>query len=79
MERMGTLESIKTVSDLFSGVSGTVLRVNEALKMRPELVNQAPYTEGWMVEVEPSSWEADRANLLTAARYAELITKLSKT
>jgi glycine cleavage system H protein len=51
----GVVESIKAVSDLLSPVSGTVVAVNEALFDAPELVNEDPYGEGWMIEVEPSS------------------------
>lgn len=49
---MGTIESVKTVSDLFSPVSGTVTKVNEALLDSPEAVNEQPYGTGWMIEVE---------------------------
>ncbi|GGJ10241.1 glycine cleavage system H protein [Alicyclobacillus cellulosilyticus] len=48
----GSVESVKTVSDLFAPVSGRVVRVNESLADRPEQVNEDPYGSGWMIEVE---------------------------
>ena len=51
---MGEVESAKTVSDLVSPVSGTVLEVNAALEDRPELLNESPYGDGWIVVVEPN-------------------------
>ncbi|MDS0294542.1 glycine cleavage system protein GcvH [Halogeometricum luteum] len=53
-EEFGVVESIKAVSDLYAPVSGTVVDVNEELFDRPELVNEDPYGEGWMLEVEVS-------------------------
>jgi glycine cleavage system H protein len=51
-ESIGSVESVKTVSDIFSPVSGTVTAVNEALESAPEHVNASPYGDGWMAEVE---------------------------
>ena len=53
-EAFGVVESIKAVSDLYAPVSGTVTVVNEALFDRPELVNDDPYGEGWLLELDPS-------------------------
>jgi glycine cleavage system H protein len=53
-QRFGTIESVKSVSDLYAPVSGRVIATNAALKDKPELVNSAPYTDGWMIELEPS-------------------------
>ncbi|KOY18251.1 glycine cleavage system protein GcvH [Paenibacillus xylanivorans] len=50
-DSIGTIESVKTVSDLFSPVSGTIVAVNDALQDSPELVNNSPYEEGWMIEI----------------------------
>ena len=69
-EEFGVVESIKAVSDLYSPVSGTVTAVNDALTNEPELVNDDPFGEGWMLEVEVSG-EAD--DLLSAAEYREQI------
>jgi glycine cleavage system H protein len=64
----GVVESNKSVSDLFAPVTGEVIAVNEQLAERPELVNQAPYTDGWMVRLRLSN-PADGATLLDAAAY----------
>jgi len=71
-EEFGVVESIKAVSDLVSPVSGTVTAVNEALFDAPELVNEDPYGEGWMIEVEPSSEDAFD-DLLSADEYRDQI------
>ncbi|MDQ0494942.1 glycine cleavage system protein GcvH [Paenibacillus brasilensis] len=70
---IGTIESVKTVSDLFAPVTGTVLRLNEALESTPELVNESPYEKGWMIEVEiGSDVEEALGKLLTADEYKKL-------
>lgn len=70
----GTVEAVKTVSDLYMPVSGKVLEVNPALDGSPEKVNADPYGEGWMVKVEVKN-AADVNGLLTADQYKELIGK----
>jgi glycine cleavage system H protein len=65
----GTIESVKTLSDLFAPVSGTVTRVNPALESAPELVNEDCWEKGWMVAIKPSS--ADAASLLEASAYQQ--------
>ena len=64
----GTVESVKTVSDLFAPVSGTVVEVNGELGDSPELVNSDPYGNGWMIVVEMSN-PADLNDLLDASAY----------
>jgi glycine cleavage system H protein len=71
-ESIGSVESVKTVSDIFSPVSGKVTAVNGSLEGSPELVNSAPFGEGWMVEVEVSGADA-LEGLLTADEYASYI------
>jgi glycine cleavage system H protein len=71
-EIFGTVEAVKTVSDLYMPVSGKVLEVNPALDASPEKVNGDPYGDGWMIKIEISSG-ADA--LLTADQYKELIGK----
>ncbi|WP_442601924.1 glycine cleavage system protein GcvH [Paenibacillus sp. KN14-4R] len=69
-ESLGTIESVKTVSDVFSPVSGTVTKVNSDLIDQPELVNNEPYGQGWMVEVEVEGGaEAAVTGLLTGDEY----------
>ncbi|QJC53466.1 glycine cleavage system protein GcvH [Paenibacillus albicereus] len=71
---LGTIESVKTVSDLYAPVGGIVAKVNEALADSPELVNSEPYDGGWMLEIET---DADASELVTAlldaAAYSERI------
>jgi glycine cleavage system H protein len=71
-EIFGTVEAVKTVSDLYMPVSGKVLEVNPALDGSPEKVNADPYGEGWMIKVEIT---APGTDLLTADQYKELIGK----
>src|SRR5579871_7043684 len=68
----GTVEAVKTVSDLFLPVSGTITEVNPALTASPELVNSDPYGEGWMVKLKVKN-PADIDSLLNAAAYAEVV------
>jgi glycine cleavage system H protein len=70
----GTVEAVKTVSDLYMPVGGKVIEVNPALEASPEKVNADPYGEGWMVKAEVKN-PADVASLLTADQYKELIGK----
>jgi len=71
-EVFGTIEAVKTVSDLFMPVSGKILKVNPKLESNPELVNKDPYGDGWMVEVNLKD-PSELKDLLTAAQYKELI------
>ncbi len=66
----GTIESVKSVSDLFAPVRGTVVAANTALADQPELVNREPYGGGWLIRVEPAG---DPAGLLDAAAYRRLV------
>ena len=68
-QEMGSIESVKAASELYSPVSGTVIGANPALDASPELVNQDPYGAGWMLKVRLSE---KPTGLLTAAVYAEL-------
>lgn len=70
-EVFGSIEAVKTVSDLFMPVSGEVSEVNSALEDNPELVNSDPYGEGWIIKVALN--EVDENELLDAAAYKELI------
>ena len=71
-EVFGSVEAVKTVSDLNMPVSGTVLEFNEALNDQPELVNNDPYGEGWMIKVTVDN-PAELDTLLDAAAYEKLI------
>ena len=68
----GVVESVKAVQDLYSPVSGTVVAINEKLRDAPELVNQDPYGEGWMIEVQLEN-AAELDNLMSAAEYQQFL------
>jgi glycine cleavage system H protein len=71
-EVFGTVEAVKTVSDLYLPVDGTILEFNEELEDQPELVNDDPYGNGWMVKIEISN-AAQVDALLSATEYEALI------
>lgn len=69
----GTIEAVKTVSDLYMPVSGKVVEVNEELESKPELVNKEPYDGGWMIKIEMNNPE-QLGELLSTSQYKELIS-----
>jgi glycine cleavage system H protein len=71
-EVFGSVEAVKTVSDLFMPLSGEILEFNSTLEQKPELVNSDPYGEGWMIKIKIKD-TAEIANLLDAAGYEDLI------
>ncbi|WP_298071597.1 glycine cleavage system protein GcvH [uncultured Bacteroides sp.] len=73
-ETFGTIEVVKTISDLFIPVTGEVLEQNAALADQPELVNQDPYGEGWLIKIKPSA-DADFDSLLDAEAYKALVNE----
>ena len=68
----GTVEAVKTVSDLFSPLTGTVLEINPALDGSPELVNSDPYGDGWMIKMSVGN-PAELDELMTAESYGEIV------
>ncbi|MFQ5858130.1 MAG: glycine cleavage system protein GcvH [Anaerolineae bacterium] len=72
MEPFGVIESVKAASDLYAPVAGTIVEVNTELEDAPELVNEDPYGDGWMIAIEPDDL-SDIDNLLTPAEYATMI------
>jgi glycine cleavage system H protein len=70
-EVFGTVEAVKTVSDLFMPLSGTVTEVNSELEASPELVNEDPYGKGWMIKIDLK--DPDLSELISSAAYGELI------
>ena len=68
----GTVEAVKTVSDLFLPLAGTIVELNEKLQDQPELINQDPYGEGWMIKIRLSG-DANSSDLLSAADYGKMI------
>ncbi len=71
-EPYGVVESVKAASDLYTPVGGEITAVNEELESAPELVNQDPYGDGWMIRIEPSDPD-ELAELMTAAEYESFV------
>ena len=69
----GVIESVKAASDLFAPLSGDVVAVNGALESAPQLVNESPYGDGWIVTIHPSRMDAEEAKLMDAEAYAQLV------
>ena len=74
-KRFGDIESVKTVSELFAPVGGEVAEINDELRDKPELVNDAPYQGGWMVRIRNAS-QSDLAELMSAEQYAAYLGTL---
>jgi glycine cleavage system H protein len=77
-ESFGTVESVKAVSEVYSPVSGEVLETNQKLVDAPELINQQPYGEGWLILMKPSKLGEELSSLIPAKEYGELLESLSK-
>ena len=71
-EPFGSVESVKTVSELYAPISGKVVEVNEELNDNPEFVNESPFEKAWMIVIEPSN-SSDVENLMSAEEYDSLI------
>jgi len=71
-EPFGSVESVKTVSELYAPISGKIVEVNEELQDNPEFVNESPYEKAWMVVVEPSD-ETELEKLLSETQYNDII------
>ncbi|MFS0822114.1 glycine cleavage system protein GcvH [Bacillus sp. 1P02SD] len=70
-EPFGSVESVKTVSELYAPISGKVVEINEDLDDSPEFVNESPYEKAWMIVIEPAN-AGDVENLMTAEQYEEM-------
>jgi len=73
-ETFGSVESVKTVSELYAPISGKVIEVNTNLEDSPELVNESPYEGAWMIVIEPKDI-SELAKLMTAEQYEALLSK----
>jgi glycine cleavage system H protein len=71
-DSFGTIEAVKTVSDMFAPVSGKIIEVNATVNNNPDIVNTKPYNEGWLVKIEMSDL-TELDGLLTAEKYKELV------
>lgn len=75
-QKLGEVESVKAVSDIYSSISGTIVEVNTALEKNPEIVNQDPYGKGWLLRIRPDN-PSEVNELLTAEQYEEYLKGLS--
>ncbi len=77
-EEVASIETIKANVFVPAPVSGTVVEVNPALEVSPELINEDPYGEGWLAVIAATDWEADRARLLDAQAYLERVREIAE-
>jgi len=76
MQSIGTVESVKAVSEIFTPITGEIIEVNEKLTESPELLNKDPYNNGWIMKVRPTNLKKDLEKLMKAQQYAEFTKKL---
>ena len=77
-QSIGSVESVKSVSDIFTPVSGKVIEINAELAESPELINEDPYGKGWIAKVQLANFDEDLKKLLTAEKYANYIESLEE-
>ena len=75
---MGTVESVKAISEIFAPISGKVVETNQNLVENPELLNGHPYTDGWIAKIQPTNLDRELKSLMNAQEYAEYISKLEE-
>jgi glycine cleavage system H protein len=78
-EVFGQVESVKTVSDMYMPISGSIAKTNAKLLQAPEQVTNSPYSEGWMLEIEAENFSEESRVLLDASAYREFISSLSES
>jgi len=78
MESIGTVESVKAVSEIYTPISGEIIEVNTELNEKPELVNQDPYGKGWIAKIQPENLEKELKNLMTPQQYKEHLKTLEQ-
>ena len=76
MEPIGTVESVKAVSEIYTPISGEIIEVNKELNEKPELVNQDPYGKGWIAKIQPEKLDEEIKNLLDPEKYKEYLKAL---
>ena len=76
MEPIGTVESVKAVSEIYTPISGEIIEVNKELNEKPELVNQDPYGKGWIAKIRPEKLDEEIKNLLDPEKYKEYLKAL---
>jgi len=78
MEPIGTVESVKAVSEIYTPISGEIIEVNKELNEKPELVNQDPYGKGWIAKIRLENLDNEIKNLLTPQQYREYLKTLEQ-
>ena len=68
-DEFAEIETMKVTIGVASPVEGTIVQVNEAVTLKPEIINEDPYGKGWLAEIETTNWETDRSKLLDAKAY----------
>jgi glycine cleavage system H protein len=76
-EPLGTVESVKAVSDYFAPIGGKIIEVNEVLSNKPDLINTSPYDKGWIAVIKPENLEETKV-LLDSTKYVELLKSIIK-
>ena len=76
-EQFGTVESVKAVAELYMPLGGEVLSINQSLEESPELLNRAPYSEGWMIQVKPSD-PSELESLMSKEAYLQMLKGLKQ-
>jgi glycine cleavage system H protein len=77
-QTMGTVESVKSTSEIFTPVTGKIVKVNGELAESPELLNQDPYGKGWLARVTLQNFDSDVKELLTAQQYGDYVKTMEK-
>ncbi len=77
-QSLGTVESVKAVSDYFAPVSGEIVEVNKTLESRPDLINQSPYGDGWIATIKPSALDMELVELMNSKMYSEFLSLLTE-
>jgi len=78
MESIGTVESVKAVSEIYTPISGEIIEVNTELNEKPEFVNQDPYGKGWIVKIRPENLDRELENLMPPKEYREYLKTLER-
>jgi len=79
MESIGTVESVKAVSEIYTPISGEVIQVNDKLAENPEFVNQDPYGKGWIAKIQPENINEEIKNLMDSKTYRDYLKTLEQT
>jgi glycine cleavage system H protein len=78
MEPLGTVESVKAVSDYFAPISGEIIEVNDTLSSKPDLINKNPYEDGWIAVIKSVDLNAEAKELMNSTKYSELLESMVK-